>query len=204
MEFLHGRIEGISRYSWHGLALSLHRAKYRVANTAAEVLVDGDTNRSYTFGQVKELSVQLGRGLRHVFKCNKGDVLGFFTPNHIDTVIVNLGVIWAGGVASPANPTYTAEELAHQLTDSNAKILVTHKAFVQTACKAAELANIPPDKIILLGDGKDEQGRFKHWTEVTADETWIKPKKPSIDPHKDLVYLVYSSVCGISTRWFPS
>ncbi|KAH7159881.1 hypothetical protein B0J13DRAFT_581033 [Dactylonectria estremocensis] len=158
-----------------------------------EVLVDGDTNRSYTFGQVKELSVQLGRGLRHVFKCNKGDVLGFFTPNHIDTVIVNLGVIWAGGVASPANPTYTAEELAHQLTDSNAKILVTHKAFVQTACKAAELANIPPDKIILLGDGKDEQGRFKHWTEVTADETWIKPKKPSIDPHKDLVYLVYSS-----------
>ncbi|KAF7551631.1 hypothetical protein G7Z17_g4864 [Cylindrodendrum hubeiense] len=143
--------------------------------------------------QVRDLSAAFGRGLRHVFKWKKGDVLGFFTPNHIDAVVANFGVIWAGGVASPANPTYTAEELAHQLKDSQAKALVTHKAFLQTACKAAELASIPLDRIILLGDGKDEDGRFKHWTEVTAKEAWIQPKKPNMDPKRDLVYLVYSS-----------
>ncbi|KPM46080.1 hypothetical protein AK830_g521 [Neonectria ditissima] len=157
------------------------------------ILVDGDTDRSYTFGQVKDLSISLGRGLQHVFGWQKGDVLGFFAPNHIDTAIVNLGVIWAGGIASPANPTYTAEELAHQLIDSQAKALVTHGALLQIACKAAELAHISLDNIILLGDERDDEGRFKHWTEVTAKGAWIKPRRPTIDPRKDLVYLVYSS-----------
>lgn len=97
-------------------------------------------------------------------------------------------------MASPANPTYTAEELAHQLKDSQARALVTHTEFLQTAFKAAELANIPPENIILLGDEKDKDGRCKHWTEVTAKGAWIQPKRPNIDPQKDLVYLVYSSV----------
>ncbi|KAH6984840.1 hypothetical protein BKA56DRAFT_717436 [Ilyonectria sp. MPI-CAGE-AT-0026] len=158
-----------------------------------EILVDGDTNQSYTFNDVRDLSASFGRGLKHVFKWNKGDVLGFFTPNHIDAVVTNFGVIWAGGVASPANPTYTAEELAHQLKDSQARALVTHTAFLQTALKAAELVNIPPENIILLGDGKDKHGRCKHWTEVTAKGAWIQPKRPNVDPRKDLVYLVYSS-----------
>ncbi|KAL6359327.1 hypothetical protein LRP88_06747 [Fusarium phalaenopsidis] len=79
------------------------------------ILIDGDTNRSYTFAQIRDLSAAFGRGLRHTFDWQKGDVLAFFAPNHIDTAVVNLGVLWAGGVASPANPTYTAEELASQL-----------------------------------------------------------------------------------------
>ncbi|KAJ4162685.1 hypothetical protein NW754_014104 [Fusarium falciforme] len=157
------------------------------------ILIDGDTNRSYTFAQIRDLSAAFGRGLRHTFDWQKGDVLAFFAPNHIDTAVVNLGVLWAGGVASPANPTYTAEELASQLVDARAQALVTHKAFLQTACKAAELASLKPERIILLGDGKDDAGRFRHWTEVTDKGAWFKPKKPTIDPQKDLAYLSYSS-----------
>jgi acyl-CoA synthetase (AMP-forming)/AMP-acid ligase II len=158
------------------------------------ILIDGDTNRSYTFAQIRDLSAAFGRGLRHTFDWQKGDVLAFFAPNHIDTAVVNLGVLWAGGVASPANPTYTAEELASQLVDARAQALVTHKAFLQKACKAAELASLKPERIILLGDGKDDAGRFRHWTEVTDKGAWFKPKKPTIDPQKDLAYLSYSSV----------
>ncbi|KAJ4314728.1 hypothetical protein N0V84_008721 [Fusarium piperis] len=157
------------------------------------ILIDGDTNRSYTFAQIRDLSSAFGRGLRHTFDWQKGDVLAFFAPNHIDTAVVNLGVLWAGGVASPANPTYTAEELATQLVDAQAQALVTHKAFLQTACKAAELASLKPERIILLGDGRDDGGRFRHWTEVTDKGAWFKPKKPTIDPQKDLAYLSYSS-----------
>ncbi|RSM14371.1 hypothetical protein CEP52_001337 [Fusarium oligoseptatum] len=157
------------------------------------ILIDGDTKRSYTFAQIRDLSAAFGRGLRHTFDWQKGDVLAFFAPNHIDTAVVNLGVLWAGGVASPANPTYTAEELASQLVDARAQALVTHKAFLQTACKAAELASLKPERIILLGDGKDDAGRFRHWTEVTDKGAWFKPKKPTIDPQKDLAYLSYSS-----------
>ncbi|KAF5013745.1 hypothetical protein FDECE_286 [Fusarium decemcellulare] len=157
------------------------------------ILVDGDTNRSYTFAQIRDLSATFGRGLRHSFEWQKGDVLAFFAPNDIDTGVVNLGVLWAGGVGSHANPTYTAEELATQLIDSRAKALVTHKAFLQTARKAAELAALKPERILLLGDDKDESGRFTHWTKVTDQGAWFKPKKPTIDPQKDLAYLSYSS-----------
>lgn len=121
-------------------------------------------------------------------------MLGFFTPNHIDAVVVNLGVIWAGGVASPANPTYTAEELAHQLKDSGAKALVTQKGFLKTARKAAEMAGVSADRIILLGDERDDEGTLVHWLDVTPKGAWITPKRPHVDPRKDLVYVVYSSV----------
>lgn len=166
---------------------------------SAAILIDGDTNRSYTFAQIRDLSAAFGRGLRHTLDWQKGDVLAFFAPNHIDTAVVNLGVLWAGGVASPANPTYTAEELAGQLVDARARALVTHKAFLQTACKAAELAVLRPERIILLGDGRDDGARFRHWTDVTDKGAWFRPRKPTIDPQKDLAYLSYSSV---STRSF--
>ncbi|KAH6890564.1 hypothetical protein B0T10DRAFT_486188 [Thelonectria olida] len=157
------------------------------------ILVDGDTKRSYTFAQTRDLSAQFGQGLKHVFKWKRGDVLGFFTPNNIDTVVVNLGVIWAGGVASPANPTYTAEELAHQLKDSKARALVTQKPFLETARKAAGIAGVPLENIILIGDERDDDGGVVHWLNVTPKGAWITPKKPHIDPKNDLVYLVYSS-----------
>ena len=53
---------------------------------------------------------------------------------------------------SPANPGYTAEELAFQLKDAGAKALVTQKPFLAVAQEAAKQAGIPEDRIILIGD----------------------------------------------------
>lgn len=158
------------------------------------LLVDGDTNRSYTFNDVKNGSVAFGKGLKYMFNWSKGEVLGFFTPNCIDTPILTYGLHWAGGIASPANPTYTVDELARQLLDSNATALVTQKPFLKTAVEAAQKAKIPLERVILMGDGRDESGKHKHWTEITAQGAWFQPKRTALDPKKDLAYLVYSSV----------
>lgn len=128
-------------------------------------------------------------------------MLAFFTPNHIDIAVVNLGLLWAGGVASPANPTYTPEELARQLQDSGARALMTHKLFLQTALKAAELAGLKNEMVFLLGDEKDEAGKLKHWTDITDKGAWFSPKKPAIDVKKDLAYLVYSSVSHLAGEY---
>ncbi|KAF7564050.1 hypothetical protein G7046_g80 [Stylonectria norvegica] len=175
----------------HPMLLILSRAPF--TNLLPAILVDGETNRSYTFAQIKDRSITFGRGLKHALQWRKSDVLAFFTPNNIDIPVVNLGLLWAGGVASPANPTYTPEELARQLDDSKARALITQKRFLQTACKAAELAGLPLSNVYLLGDERDEQGKFGHWSDLTAKEAWFPPRKPSIDPKKDLAYLVYSS-----------
>ena len=155
---------------------------------------EAETSRTYNFKQIRELSEQFGKGLKHQLKWQRGDVLAFFAPNSIDVPVVNFGLHWAGGVASPANPTYTPEELARQLIDCRAKALITTKSFLQSAITAANLAGLPLGRVFLMGAERDESGKFMHWTEVNSKSAWIQPSKTSIDPRKDLAYLVYSSV----------
>jgi acyl-CoA synthetase (AMP-forming)/AMP-acid ligase II len=117
-------------------------------------------------------------------------VLAFYTPNSIDTAVVTSGLLFAGGVASPANPTYTVEELAFQLTDSGAKAVATQLPLLGTVRAAAAKVGIPEDRVILLGDGRDESGKFKHFTAITSKGWYSRTK---VDPKKDLAFLVYSS-----------
>lgn len=95
-------------------------------------------------------------------------------------------------MASPANPTYTVEELARQLKDSGAKALITQVPFLDSALKAAQQAGLPKDRVLLMGDEKGHG--LRHWGEVTAEKAWVKPGRTKVDPKKDLAYLVYSSV----------
>lgn len=149
---------------------------------------------------MRDLSIALGQGLKHQFNWAKGDVLGFYAPNNIDTPVVNFGLHWAGGVASPANPTYTVDELAHQLQDSGAKALITTKSFLPAAWRAAQMVGIPRERVLLLGQEGDDTGKFVHWRDITAKGAWVKPKKTPIDAKKDLAYLVYSSVRCMNYR----
>lgn len=102
------------------------------------------------------------------------------------------GAIWAGGVCSTANPTYTAKELAYQLKDSKVKGVVTQLASLPVLLEAAKLIGLPEDRIILMGDGKHAAGKFKHFTELRST-SFFGESKAKIDPQNDLAFLVYSS-----------
>ena len=94
---------------------------------------------------------------------------------------------------SPANPGYTAEELAFQLKDSGAKALVTQKPFLKVAVEAATQAGIPEDKIILMGDDRDESMRFKHFSSIRNLAGTSRYRRTKAHPRNDLAFLVYSS-----------
>lgn len=94
---------------------------------------------------------------------------------------------------SPANPGYTAEELAFQLKDSGAKALVTQKPFLRVAVKAAMQTGIPEDRIILMGDEKDESMRFKHFLSIRNLAGTSRYRRTKAHPKNDLAFLVYSS-----------
>lgn len=103
-----------------------------------------------------------------------------------------LGVHWASGVVTPANPTYTAEELAYQLRDSGAKALATLAPLLPIAVQAADAAGISRDRIILLGDVRSPE--FRHWREILDPSTTVKWRRGGrVKADKDLAYLVYSS-----------
>lgn len=155
--------------------------------------MDPYTNRSYTYAQVKSTASDFGKGLKALWDWQKGDVLGLYTPNCIDTPAITWGCHWAGGIISPANPGYTADELAFQLKDSGAKALVTQKPFIATAKKAALKAGIPEDRIILMGDERDPEGRTKHFTSIRNISGATRYRRTKVNPAEDLAFLVYSS-----------
>jgi 4-coumarate--CoA ligase len=157
------------------------------------IYLDPDTSRSYTYAQVKSTAIDFGKGLKALWDWQKGDVIGLFTPNSIDIPAVIWGTQWAGGIPSPANPGYTATELAFQLKDSGAKALVTQLPFIKVACEAAKLVGITEDRIILLGDKRDPSNRFKYFTNIRATSGATRYRRTRLDPQNDLAFLVYSS-----------
>lgn len=100
------------------------------------------------------------------------------------------GCHWAGGIVSPANPGYTVRELTHHLKDSGAKALVTQKELLPVALEAARAAGIRNERIMLIDEGRDDSGRFKHLSDI-LDETSSGERTP-VRP-EDLAFLAYSS-----------
>ena len=158
------------------------------------IFLDPATNRSYTYAQTKQSASDFGKGLKSLWDWQTGDVLALYTPNSIDTPIVTWGCHFAGGVVSPANPAYTAEELAFQLKDSGAQALLTQVPNLPIAEEACRRVGIPTDRIALIGDERDTTGRIKHFTSVrnTSGTARYRRHKPR-NPAEDLAFLVYSS-----------
>ncbi|KAE8414977.1 hypothetical protein BDV36DRAFT_230142 [Aspergillus pseudocaelatus] len=154
---------------------------------------DADTQRFYTYKTLKDAALAFGHGLKAIYDWRKGDVLALFTPNSIDTPVVMWGAHWAGGVVSPANPAYTTEELAFQLKNSGAKAVITQVPQLSVVREAAKKANIPEDRIILIGDQRDPEARVKHFTSIRNISGATRYRKTKINPDKDLSFLVYSS-----------
>jgi 4-coumarate--CoA ligase len=103
------------------------------------------------------------------------------------------GVAWTGGVVSPANPTYTVEELAFQLKDGEAKALVTQVLLLPVAREAAKKVGLPEDRIIVMGDLRDPATRVNHFTSIRNMSGTARFRKEKVDPKNDVAYLVYSS-----------
>ncbi|KAG8626797.1 hypothetical protein KVT40_005742 [Elsinoe batatas] len=157
------------------------------------IFKDAYTQRSYTAAQVKSTAIDFAKGLKATYEWRKGDVLALYTPNCIDTPAVMWGTLWTGGIISPANPGYSADELAFQLKDSGAKALVTQLPLLDVAKQAAQKVGIPQDHIILIGDKKDPNNRIKHFSSVRNTSGATRYRKVKINPSKDLAFLAYSS-----------
>ncbi len=171
-------------------------ADYHIGNSHTNrltvIYVDPETQRSYTYAQVKKTAIEFGKGLRGLWDWQKGDVLASYTPNSIDFPAIVWGTIWAGGIVSPANPAYNQEELAFQLKDSGAKALVTQTPFLPQAQAACKIAGIPNDRIIVLGDERAPNN--KHFTgiqNISRSTHYLRTKAKN--PEKDVAFLVYSS-----------
>ncbi|HVF31603.1 MAG TPA: 4-coumarate--CoA ligase family protein [Acidimicrobiales bacterium] len=115
-------------------AFVLRKADERADQPA---LVDGASGRTLTFAELRDAIRRFAGGLA-ARGFGPGDSLAIMAPNIPEYAVVFHGVAMAGGTITTLNPTYTADEIRHQLNDSKASLLVTVSAVLPVAQAAAE------------------------------------------------------------------
>src|SRR6478752_5665816 len=116
-------------------------------------LVDAKADRETSYremiGRIDAFAGALaGRGI------GVGDVVGLLSPNSSGFAVAFHGILRSGATATTINVLFTAKDIAKQLTDSKAKMLVTATPFLPQAEEAAAAVNLPVDAVIVLdGEG---------------------------------------------------
>ncbi len=75
-----------------------------------------------------------------------GDHVAFMLPNHSSFFEVLLAALESGLVLTPVNSHLAAAEVAHVLSDSDARAFVSSESLADVARNAAEAAGIPADR----------------------------------------------------------
>jgi acyl-CoA synthetase (AMP-forming)/AMP-acid ligase II len=150
----------------------------------APALIDGLKGDVITHGQLAAYVDRVAANL-HARGLRKGDVVAVFCPNTPWYPVVFHGIAAAGCVMSPINSLYTPHEIAFQLKDSGAKVLITISLFLDRAKEAAEQS--PVDEIVVL-DGAEGHANLFDLLGADAPSVTV-----DIDPAEDLVTLPYSS-----------
>lgn len=113
------------------------------------------TGRQYTFAKLRDCSAAFAIQLQKKFKLDSRDVIAVCLPNIPEYPIAALGAFEAGLIVTTVNPLYTAEEIARQLTMSNAKCVIGTIQYYNVLKNACTLAkkNLP---IIVIGTESQE------------------------------------------------
>jgi len=158
------------------------RQAHRLGDKPA--VIDGPSGRVVTYRQLEDMIRRAAAGLTRR-GLRKGDVVGIYSPNCPEYVVVFHAVASLGAVNTTVNPTYTADELANQLRDCRARFLITVPPILDRAREAAARAGI--EEVFVIGAAEDVRS--------LADLMDAPPSPPdvAIDPGQDLVVLPYSS-----------
>ena len=86
--------------------------------------IDEAAGRELTFLDAARRAAQFANALR-ARGIGRGDVVAVHAPNCIDYPVVYYGILLAGATFSPTNPLLPPDDLAFQLSDCGARVVVT-------------------------------------------------------------------------------
>ena len=120
-----------------------------------------------------------------------GDVVALLSPNSSAFAIAFHGILRSGATATTVNALFTAKDIAKQLADSRATILVTVSALLPQAAEAAAAEGLDAAHLFVLdGPGAAADGH-------PNAEDLLAPGLPApdvdFDPRTHLAVLPYSS-----------
>ena len=144
-------------------------------------LVDGPTGRALSYRQLADGVERVAAALA-ASGFGKGDVLALSSPNLPEYALALYGAMAAGGAVTGANPLLTAGELAGQLADAGASVLVTVPPFLETARAAADKAGV--GEVLVFGEAEGATPFASlltaGGTAATADRPGDRPGRPAL------------------------
>lgn len=144
---------------------------------------------AFTYTQVDEISGRiatslLGAGLE------TGDKVAVQLPNLPQFLFTYFGILKAGLVMVPLNPLLRAGEIAYQLADSEAKVLITFGSFAPEAFRGARQAGGVTTYVVNLpGNDQRPEGTRNY------DELYLAGDTGEIEPTSsdDTAVIIYTS-----------
>ena len=91
---------------------------------------------SLSFGDLDVMSGRFASWLQHEARIEKGDRVAIMMPNLLQYPVALFGALRAGAVVVNTNPLYTPRELAHQLRDSGARVIIVLENFAKVLQEA--------------------------------------------------------------------
>ncbi|WP_068187808.1 AMP-binding protein [Mycobacterium sp. UM_CSW] len=151
------------------------------ADRARVALVEATTGATAHYGelvdQIQAFAANLvARGV------GVGDVVGLLSPNSTAFAVAFHGILRAGATATTFNVLSTVDEVARQLRDSHARMMLTVAEHREKAETAAEQIGLARSDVLILGDADIRSQPAAHCAGTR-----------SFDPADHLAVLPYSS-----------
>ncbi|MBX3023498.1 long-chain-fatty-acid--CoA ligase [bacterium] len=170
------------RVPYHGL---LRRTVERCPDKWATVFHD----EMVTFRELEGLSNSLANGLR-ALGIGKGDRVALFMTNRPEYLVSFEATSKVGGTVTPINPAYHAEEVAYQLDDSEARVLIVHED--RYPIVESIRANLKTVRHVLVIGDQAPPGT-ESWDAIVRAHPASAPPAVELDVERDLIALPYSS-----------
>eukprot|EP00667_Euglena_gracilis_P006171 EG_transcript_6218 len=155
----------------------------RTAQYGDRVAIENHTTgRRLTYHEVCAHATALAGALQRR-GLQKGDVVALCAPNVPEFAPIMLGIAMAGGVVTTINPTYSARELTHLLTNSGAHTMICIPSTLPTLAAAG----VALREVVVLGEGPGATPLAS----LLAERAPYRPVR--IDPKVDLLAMPYSS-----------
>jgi 4-coumarate--CoA ligase len=167
----------------------------------SKIHIDATNTANYlTKAHTRTLTENFAHSFRNLFGIGANghskDVVVGFSSLQILLPIAFYGTIAAGGIFSCASHSFTAPELAWQIQQSDAKLLICSADLKDKAVEAAKQSGLSLDRVLVLESDygnwslKSIDGKVNCWTDKSL--TWQRITDPQ-ELEYSIINLLYSS-----------
>lgn len=121
----------------------------------------------------------------------KGDRVALFMTNRPEYIMTVYATARLGAVFTPMNPTYKEEEVAHQLQDSDASVLVVQESLYPRVKAIRQRVNKSLKHVVVVGQRAEDGDPI--FLELIRQSSPKHPPQVQVSWTEDLVALPYSS-----------